>query len=379
MSIIRCPKCKSNHVHRSRRRNLVEHLALRPLLLRPYRCWTCNRRHYGSIFRRRYAPRMVSSGVFLGGARRAFEGASVPLLLLGIPVLLASSGPLRQTFKELGFSSPGSRIAASQDHTLAKPTHVRFDKPQSSLVTLEGSARSFSPEVGAASSRLEVASPEPQQPLGALRIAGEVYVNDAKVPGEVTIFVGDKLRTGPGGSAALEVPGKGTLLVSQQTQVSFQVSGGYFADLKLGSVSLRALADARNFEIQVGDYVVTPDTPAEAGVDIQRLADGTTRVKPTAGSVGVIGLKGPEAVFIRAGQEATISPDGKLSTSGGQSGAPTGPVASTGPQPLPESGPKKSNAGKWAAVGAGSATAAVVAVLVSGKGSSPAVSPSTPY
>lgn len=65
-----CPRCKSSDIHRSRRRGPFERAMLRPLLLRPYRCWSCCRRHYGSTLRRSRASLADSCSAFLGGVRR---------------------------------------------------------------------------------------------------------------------------------------------------------------------------------------------------------------------------------------------------------------------------------------------------------------------
>lgn len=48
-----CPFCESTRVRRSERRGVFERLVLRLLLLRPFRCETCTRRHYNFFFARR--------------------------------------------------------------------------------------------------------------------------------------------------------------------------------------------------------------------------------------------------------------------------------------------------------------------------------------
>ena len=48
----RCVSCGSPQVQRSRRHNPIEWLLL-ALLLRPFRCTQCNKRHYGFFFRKR--------------------------------------------------------------------------------------------------------------------------------------------------------------------------------------------------------------------------------------------------------------------------------------------------------------------------------------
>ena len=51
--IIRCcPECRSFDVRRSHRRSLVEVVILPLLLLRPFRCEDCGKRHYNLVWTR---------------------------------------------------------------------------------------------------------------------------------------------------------------------------------------------------------------------------------------------------------------------------------------------------------------------------------------
>ena len=42
-----CPRCGSNHVHRTKRGRLLEYWVLMFLPTRPYRCGKCRQRFYG--------------------------------------------------------------------------------------------------------------------------------------------------------------------------------------------------------------------------------------------------------------------------------------------------------------------------------------------
>ncbi len=97
---------------------------------------------------------------------------------------------------------------------------------------------------------------------------GEVYVNDARAPAEVTIFSGDTVYTAGGGSAGLEVPGKGTLTLGPETRVAFGGTKGYFATLKLGTLRVRWLAGARDFDFQIDHHVVVSDPTTEAAGEV---------------------------------------------------------------------------------------------------------------
>ena len=52
-----CPFCESTRVRRSQRHGVFERLVLRLLLIRPFRCETCTRRHYNFFFARRAGVR----------------------------------------------------------------------------------------------------------------------------------------------------------------------------------------------------------------------------------------------------------------------------------------------------------------------------------
>lgn len=44
-----CPSCGANEVRRSRRSGLIEQVVLRVVLMRPYRCLTCDKRFYNRL------------------------------------------------------------------------------------------------------------------------------------------------------------------------------------------------------------------------------------------------------------------------------------------------------------------------------------------
>jgi len=60
MLVRRCPICQSHNVARSMRRGALDYLVVPLLLLRPYRCLSCDNRYYGWILsRRRRASRQL--------------------------------------------------------------------------------------------------------------------------------------------------------------------------------------------------------------------------------------------------------------------------------------------------------------------------------
>jgi len=207
---------------------------------------------------------------------------------------------------------------------------------------------------------------EPERPtVGALAAVGEVYINDAKVPQVATVFYGDTLRTGNGG-ATLNVVGKGVLTFSPNTVVSFSevVFSGYFMTLKQGSVSFHSFINAKNFETLIGNYVVSPDTRADAAAAIERHPDGSAHIQCTVGSVGVISSEGPESLYLNSGQEAYVLPDGKLATNKPSPHVPSGTTQAPG------------HTGLWILLAGGGAAGAAIAIVEATKSTS--ASPSNP-
>jgi hypothetical protein len=223
---------------------------------------------------------------------------------------------------------------------------------------------------------LQASQAPERRPLGALRATGEVYVNDSRVTGESTVFIGDALRTGADGAARLTVSGRGSLIASSQTRLVFQADPRYFATLQQGSVGLRSLTAAKNFQLRVGSFAVVPDPAAEAAAEVELAADGSARINCTEGSVGVIELEGSQSLFCHAGEVATISPEGTLQT--GAPRAPT-PAAPAPTAPAPEAGKaKKSPTGLYVLLGLAGAGAAGAAAGLAGRGGAAPVSPSGP-
>ncbi len=211
-----------------------------------------------------------------------------------------------------------------------------------------------------------------REPLGSLSATGEVYLNGARVSGEVTLFVGDSLRTGADGAASVTVSGRGMLIVAKQTEVSFASEPRYFAELRHGAVGFRSLVGARNFALRIGCFIVVPVTDTEVAADIERAPDGTTRVNCTKGSLGMVSVEGPESIFLHPGEVANISPECRLSTTALVPGAPPAgaPPAAPAPQGISHKG--------LIILGVAAGGAAAAAAALATRGGKAAVSPSTP-
>jgi hypothetical protein len=166
----------------------------------------------------------------------------------------------------------------------------------------------------ATSAHGQVISPNQQrQSLGSLNSVGEVFVNESRAPSELTIFPADVLRTGETGTAILTTSGNNSFQISHQSQVVFSGDPHYFAELKLGAISVKTLGGTGGAVVRAGNFVVLPTNRNEpTTVIIERMADGSFLVTCSAGNVGVIPLQGASGLYLRAGRSARISPTGEL-------------------------------------------------------------------
>jgi hypothetical protein len=207
-------------------------------------------------------------------------------------------------------------------------------------------------------------------PVGALTSRGTVYVNQIAVPNESTVFIGDTIHTDADAAASVAVAGRGTFVLASQTELAFVSEPQYLAVLRVGTLGIRSLSGARNFQVRVRDLIVVPAPDAAATVEIKVTADGTARFTCTGGSVGLIALRGEEVQFLRAGQSADLSAQGALSLSTMPTGTPT--------PPSPPQVGAKSHTGVIVAVLAGAGAAGAAVALSRGKKESTPVSPSQP-
>ncbi|MFY9528450.1 MAG: hypothetical protein WBC04_13445 [Candidatus Acidiferrales bacterium] len=226
-----------------------------------------------------------------------------------------------------------------------------------------------------------VSQEQERRPLGSLSTVGEVYVNDSRAPAESTIFSGDVLTTGQGGTATFAMSGKGTFKISPQSVLVFAGEPQYVAELKSGTVVMSSFAGATDIILRAGNFTVGPVVQEEhSTAKIDREVDGSFLVSCLEGSVGVLPLQGAAGRFLQAGQALSISPEGELIAPK----QPSVPAAAPAPSPAPTptttpttSGNKKSYKG-WIILGLAGAGAAGAAAAAAGGGGGHPVSPSSP-
>lgn len=150
------------------------------------------------------------------------------------------------------------------------------------------------------------------QAVGHLRAAGEVYVNQTGVAGERTVFAGDTVRTNSDGRASILVGGRGVLELESNSRLVLAAAPQYFAWLEEGKLTLRALQDARNFQLRLGRFILVPSPETESAAQMEQRADGAARVRCVAGSIGLVALEGVESLFLNPEQVVDITREGQL-------------------------------------------------------------------
>ena len=275
----------------------------------------------------------------------------------------------------------------------------RFVSIISFLVTLSLLAPCSSPVSAALASPSSSRSQNPQA-LGSITVRGNVSVNGVLASSDSTVFVGDTIRTGPDGTAALTINGKGSFRLGSDSEVSFQADPRYTGELKSGTVVMSSFGGATDISLRAGSYVVAPVIQTEQSASrIERHADGSFTLACLEGSVGLIPLEGTTGRVLKASEYANILPSGELEQAQAQSPlnqtaaaekpaeipAPTpgtetpttaGPTEPQTPPPPPTGSSKKT---EYILLGVGGAAAVGIAAGLAGKGhGSSSVSPSTP-
>ncbi len=215
-----------------------------------------------------------------------------------------------------------------------------------------------------------------REPLGSLTSLGEAYVNDSPVPAEITIFSGDRVRTGESGSATFDMSGKGSLKLSPRSQVLFSGKYEYTAELEAGAVVMNSVSGPNGFTLRIGNDVLVPSMKEHAALaSIDRAPDGSFLVTCSDGAMGVLTLQGISGQFLQIGQSVSVAPNGQLFPVVQQAATPgksTFVRSSSGAQKA-----KGSRTG-WGFLGLATAGAAGAAAALSHGGGKQSISPSSP-
>ena len=397
-----CPRCSRFSVRRSPRCGWFETRLLPLFALRPYRCRSCGWHSYRIGLTQHGRTRIQPSRVPRRVSVAVLRGVCGLLVLLAVPLLLPGSAPVLRNLRKLteGDWSAGSPSQPVTRAKFARPPLASLDRTPLPSAAVKGGGELVLNGPRALDEMIKpgLQSPAPERKaLGSLRCTGEVYVyvTDSKAPAGVivppgySVFTGDTVRTGADGSAALEVAGIGIFLIYQHTEISF-AGQGYFATLKQGAVSFRAAGGGGTFDVHLGGIVVAREGTEAATADIERDADGSARVRCTLGSIGVVSPAESKGTFLRLGQEAFISPDGKITlgqAKQGEGAVYQGEIKGRADAGSTRGSVKASNSSPgggsrrtaWIVLGVGGGAAAGVAAILIGhdNGSSNFVSPST--
>src|SRR5438309_9006274 len=125
-----------------------------------------------------------------------------------------------------------------------------------------------------------------RETLGSLTSIGEVYVNDSPAPAEITIFSGDRVRTGETGSATFNMSGKGSLKLSPRSQVLFAGKYEYTAELEVGAVVMNSISGPNGLTLRIGNDVLVPSTKEHLALaSVDRALDGSYLVTCSDGAI----------------------------------------------------------------------------------------------
>jgi hypothetical protein len=201
-----------------------------------------------------------------------------------------------------------------------------------------------------------------KEPLGSLTGVGEVYLNEALSMGESTVFSGDRVRTGPTGTATFTISGKGTLKISPQSQIVFSGAYQFTADLEAGTIVLNTNTGPNGLTVRIGNYVVVSYSRKQpASLRVTRARDGSVQVSCLDGTAGVLTLEGQVGQFLQAGQSTNISASSYFASS---------PASTVNPAEHSHKG--------WLLLGLGGGGAAAAAALLLRGGAAQSISPSGP-
>ncbi len=204
-----------------------------------------------------------------------------------------------------------------------------------------------------------------------MQAGGQVFLNGMQVSGQQTVYVGDTVRTGGDGVAAINLPGVGALGILAQSEVTFV--GEYLSTLKIGSVTIRSIQAGKNLEVQFRNVLVfLPFSNTVAAGTITVAPDGSAQVECRGGTVGVTGIRDSDGLNLQNGDLIKIGPDGSLQG--------TQVVPPTNTESLP--GGSAPHAGRnlhvgYIALGSAAGVGGVAAAIILSRKKTP-VSPSQP-
>src|SRR5258708_5139156 len=93
----------------------------------------------------------------------------------------------------------------------------------------------------------------PESVVGTARTSGPVYLNGTKISQTALVVAGDRLETGPGGLAALNISSTDRVILGERSTVQFaQAEGGIAAEVVMGRLQVNT-AHQRLHEVRLLD------------------------------------------------------------------------------------------------------------------------------
>jgi hypothetical protein len=199
------------------------------VLLRPFCCLKCHRRHYGFVLARKSSPKARQPKTARAGLVWITQRAHLLMLFLCVPLVIAGTRihpwdldrqPFGDREAQNNAAKTGQHVArASMSPTLRlqREAGELHGLPNTKDTVRTGEIREPNEPTRAGLAAQEAS----RRPLGALGARGEVYINNSPAPSQATISAGDTVRTGDRGLATFTMSGQGSIGINANTEISF--------------------------------------------------------------------------------------------------------------------------------------------------------------
>jgi ferric-dicitrate binding protein FerR (iron transport regulator) len=159
-------------------------------------------------------------------------------------------------------------------------------------------------------------------PMGTLRCDGMVHLDQSLVPGETTVYNGDRIVTDEG-RATVSFPHGDLLVLDRESRAALGSSPeGFLVGLERGQLSV-AISAPQPIRVETEGLTISRIGSFPSLAEVALHADGSVLVAVHRGSVAVSGLR-REPVVVQAGHILRVSR--RLAQSQGQSQGQTQPI-----------------------------------------------------
>ncbi len=178
-----------------------------------------------------------------------------------------------------------------------------------------------------------------RQAIGQVTATGDVTLNGMPLPGATTLFPGSRIHTGARSAAAVNIFGRGQVILGENSEAMFPSTRGNYSTQLVGGSAVAKVEAGQGLEALAGRFLITVRPSEPTSIQFSFEPDGTILVLCQAGSAMVIDLDGAEATSLSAGSCFHLFPGGRITACE----ETRGPAAQTGGprQPVPTGDAKK--------------------------------------